>query len=304
MVARVEDAPPINLATPEWTGEMICGFRIHPLASLFPLIEDELFEELLESVAERGLAVPVEVHEGLIVDGRNRLRAIEVLRQRGLDVEVRTTDWQPTRGETLEEHLFEINVLRRHLTVDQRVVLGLRFLPAIREARVARQAASRFGTGERTPAAAHSSPPETDCGDGDRSSRAKDGRSTAGALSKLTKSTVHKARQGIKLFDDIEADIVPSEEMEAVLRGEKPLCRAGRNQKRPKPKKKVQPASRVTAADIFDDPDTDGEAPPLTPEEFAHQWERLKEVWPVTEHRDLRALALAHIAEEQRRFDR
>ena len=289
-------------ATPEWSGETIAGYPIHPYASRFPRLEGAAFDEFVESIVATGIEVPVEMSEGLVTDGRNRLRAVEVLRERGLDVEVRTIEWQSLNGGTIEERIYSRNVLRRHLTDDQRAVLATEMLPAIRASRAARQRASRFNAGT---AAADSPPPGTLPPGSPRSSREKEAASTAGALGSLSGVTTHTARQAINLFDDVEAGIVPREEMDAVLRGEKPLCRAGRNQRRPKPQKKGSPVSRASAADIFDDPDTDGEAPPLTPEEVARRWERFfKEVWPVTEHRDLRALALAHITEEQRRFDR
>lgn len=284
----------------EWTGETIAGYPIHPYASRFPLLEGTAFEEFVESIAATGIEVPVEMHTGLVADGRNRLRAVEVLRERGLDVEVRTVEWQSLNGGTIEESIFNRNVVRRHLSDDQRAVLATEMLPAIRASRAARQHASRFSTRAAT---ADSMPPGSEAQRSPRSSQEKAAASTAGALAKLAGVTHHTAGQAINLFDDIEADIVPSEEMEAVLRGEKPLCRAGRNQRRPKPQKKGNPVSRASAADIFDDPDTDGEAPPVTPETFARAWDHLLAIWPVTEHRDVRALAMVHIPAEQRRFD-
>ncbi len=303
MVAAVRSVTSL-LSPPEWSGEVIAGFPIHPLASLFPLIEGELLAELLESVAERGLAVPVEVHEGLVTDGRSRLRAIEVLRQRGLDVEVRTVEWQPTRGETLEEHLYETNVLRRHLAADQRAALGIRFLPQIREARAARQAASRFGAAERTTAAAQSSPPQADGESSRRSSREKDGRSTAGALASFTKVSVHKARQAIALADDIDAGLVPPEEMDAVLRGAKPLCRAGRSRPRRSAKKVALPARESREIDLDSFHSVDTVAPKPTIEEVSRGWLLLKARFAIADHAEVRRLLGALIAEEQERFDR
>ena len=285
---------------PTLDGESIAGYPIHPYASRFPLLEGTAFEEVVESIAATAIEVPVEMHDGLVADGRNRLRAVEVLRERGLDVEVRTVEWQSLNGGTIEESIFNRNVVRRHLSDDQRAVLATEMLPAIRASRAARQHASRFSTRAAT---ADSMPPGSEAQRSPRSSQEKAAASTAGALAKLAGVTHHTAGQAINLFDDIEADIVPSEEMEAVLRGEKPLCRAGRNQRRPKPQKKGNPVSRASAADIFDDPDTDGEAPPVTPETFARAWDHLLAIWPVTEHRDVRALAMVHIPAEQRRFD-
>ncbi|SHE67176.1 N6-adenosine-specific RNA methylase IME4 [Kaistia soli DSM 19436] len=49
----------------------------HPLANLFPLIEGEAFAELVADIAARGLEDPIVLHEGKILDGRNRFRACQ-----------------------------------------------------------------------------------------------------------------------------------------------------------------------------------------------------------------------------------
>jgi N6-adenosine-specific RNA methylase IME4 len=49
--------------------------QFHPLANLFPLIEGDEFAALVEDVRANGLLVPIVLHEGMILEGRNRLRA-------------------------------------------------------------------------------------------------------------------------------------------------------------------------------------------------------------------------------------
>lgn len=52
----------------------------HPLADLFPLIEGKDFDELVASIkASNGPRENIILHEGMILDGRNRARACEVL---------------------------------------------------------------------------------------------------------------------------------------------------------------------------------------------------------------------------------
>jgi N6-adenosine-specific RNA methylase IME4 len=47
----------------------------HPLADIFPLIEDPDFEDLVKDIATYGLREPITLLDGKILDGRNRFRA-------------------------------------------------------------------------------------------------------------------------------------------------------------------------------------------------------------------------------------
>jgi hypothetical protein len=50
-------------------------YDFHPLAELFPLIEGQEFEALVADVRTNGIIVPIILHQGKILDGRNRYRA-------------------------------------------------------------------------------------------------------------------------------------------------------------------------------------------------------------------------------------
>jgi hypothetical protein len=122
--------------------EEIGGFKVHPLASLFPLIVGKIFDDLVEAAARAGRLQPVEVHDGLLIDGRNRLRVQEELRRRGIEIDLPVVAWEPSGEETVEEHIWSVNANRRHLTDDQRAAIGISFLPFIRRSCQERQAAT------------------------------------------------------------------------------------------------------------------------------------------------------------------
>lgn len=50
----------------------------HPLATIFPLLEGKEFDALVGSVVANGVFEPIVIHDGMILDGRNRYRAAKV----------------------------------------------------------------------------------------------------------------------------------------------------------------------------------------------------------------------------------
>lgn len=107
---EIEDAVPAGTA-----------LAYHDLASLFPLIEGEAFDELVRSVAENGLREPIIVFEGKILDGRNRDRAC-----RAAGVTPRFEALPPGVDPVL--YVIDRNLRRRHLTDDQRRLVAARLV--------------------------------------------------------------------------------------------------------------------------------------------------------------------------------
>ncbi|MGH7135185.1 MAG: hypothetical protein ACREHD_05550 [Pirellulales bacterium] len=69
-------------------GEPARALGVHPAAALFPLMTGPEFGLLVEDIGEHGLRELILMHQGLVLDGRNRLRACEIAR-----VEPRFAEW-------------------------------------------------------------------------------------------------------------------------------------------------------------------------------------------------------------------
>jgi hypothetical protein len=82
--------------------------RYHPIANIFPLMEGEEFDQFVEDIRENGLIEPIILHEGAILDGRNRYRACQI-------AGVRTRFLEP-RLEDPFNWVISKNLHRRHLS--------------------------------------------------------------------------------------------------------------------------------------------------------------------------------------------
>jgi hypothetical protein len=94
----------------------------HPLADIFPLIEGAEFDALVDDIREHGLAEKIVLHDGRILDGRNRYRAL---------VQIGLTDEEILRcyTETFDKgdplaFVISKNMKRRHLDESQRAMVA------------------------------------------------------------------------------------------------------------------------------------------------------------------------------------
>ncbi len=107
----------------------------HPLAEIFPLMEGAPFDELAGDIAENGLIEKIVLHEGKILDGRNRFNAC-------VKAEVFDADVSPRLGKffvSFDSHftrdvvdkgplafVLAKNLKRRHLDESQRAMVAAR----------------------------------------------------------------------------------------------------------------------------------------------------------------------------------
>jgi N6-adenosine-specific RNA methylase IME4 len=84
----------------------------HPLANIFPLIEGDEFDRLVVSIKISGQRDAIIVHEGMVLDGRNRQRACEAA---GI-----APRYESFTGDNPLAYVIDKNLRRRHLDESQR----------------------------------------------------------------------------------------------------------------------------------------------------------------------------------------
>jgi hypothetical protein len=138
------------------------GMPVHPACDLFPMMASDSLSALCKDIRSNGLANAIVVHEGRVVDGRNRLLAC-----RETGVEPRFVEWrQAYQGQMpLTRWIWSVNAKRRHMTAEQVTAVEVA-LTAWEEQEAARmrqaetQQLQRNGKGQFVPAVADSPQPE------------------------------------------------------------------------------------------------------------------------------------------------
>lgn len=99
-------------------GEHAGKFEFHPLANLFPMLEGDELAELAEDIREQGLQQLIVIHDGMILDGRNRYVAC---------VQAKVTPrFRPYDGDDPLAFVISANLKRRHLSESQRAMVAAR----------------------------------------------------------------------------------------------------------------------------------------------------------------------------------
>lgn len=94
------------------------NYEYHELANLFPMMEQSQYEDLVADIKENGLIESIILHEGKILDGRNRYNAC-------IDSNV-VPNFVEYEGEDALSYVISLNLNRRHLNESQRAMIGAR----------------------------------------------------------------------------------------------------------------------------------------------------------------------------------
>lgn len=122
-------ALPVDAVTTD--GEVVRITEIHATANLFPFIEGEDFDDLVRSLSEQGQHTPVVVADGVLLDGRNRLRACVAA---GLKPVAVLYD-----GGDADAFALSVNIDRRHLSKGQRAMIAARAMGDLETKSIAEQ---------------------------------------------------------------------------------------------------------------------------------------------------------------------
>lgn len=124
-----------TVADPDDDREKIAGYPVHPAASLFPLLPDDELQALADDIAAHGQLEAILLHQGEILDGRNRARACEIA-----GVTPKVDIWRPAADETPSTYVVSRNLRRRHMTASQRATVAVELSEQISEERAAQRA--------------------------------------------------------------------------------------------------------------------------------------------------------------------
>ena len=97
-------------------------YTAHPVANLFPLMSEEELGSLAEDIRMNGLVDPIVMHEKVVLDGRNRLRACAIS-----GVAPKFTAWDGDGDPTV--WIISKNLGRRNLSTSQRTMIAARLEP-------------------------------------------------------------------------------------------------------------------------------------------------------------------------------
>jgi ParB-like chromosome segregation protein Spo0J len=238
--------------------EKICDYVIHPAASVFPLLEGERFQSLVDSIAEHGLQNPIVSYNGEVLDGRNRLRAVMKLRDEGHKVDLPCVEWDAKCGMSATEWVAAQNLDRRHLSADAYAAATAAINRILRKEAKERQKSgqAKAGQASKNPTGRRGKKTGGDqmVAASSRDSKKKDASSTAGHVAAKAGVSLRKAKQAVALDKAVEAGVISEEVQKDVIAGKKKLRDAVKEvPAKAKPRKKAAKKKQRAAADVLDD---------------------------------------------------
>ena len=98
-------------------------YDVHQAAGVFPMLTDPELLALGKDISKNGQRSPIQLWNGTLVDGRNRLAACILV---GIDPTVEEVDFNSE--EECVSFIISTNIHRRHLTDEQRDQIGARLV--------------------------------------------------------------------------------------------------------------------------------------------------------------------------------
>ncbi len=113
--ARLNSGLPQEATTTATDPPKASDLKVHPVAAAFPMLADDELKALAGDIAANGLRQPIVIQGGVLIDGRNRLRACEL------------AGVEPTAVELAAEvdpvaYILSANLARRHLSKGQQAL--------------------------------------------------------------------------------------------------------------------------------------------------------------------------------------
>ena len=105
-------------------------FKIHPFADHLPLLSDQEMKDLAADIKQNGQRLPVIRCNGLIIDGRNRLKACEIA---GVEPNIRDREDVLKTDADVARFIISINLSRRHVLPAERAAMAVELLDAIKK---------------------------------------------------------------------------------------------------------------------------------------------------------------------------
>jgi hypothetical protein len=177
---------------------------VHPAAAEFPLLEGDEYAALVASIGQDGQQEPITLHEGAILDGRNRWRACV-----DLGIVPRTRAWAGECG-TPTRFVIAENIRRRHLNPGQAAAIAADLEPLlareIAEKEAARKAAQPRDEGGRMASPTRADLPESgDLRSGEQGRAAKAAADLIGAKPRTVRQAKRVKEQAPELHAQVKA---------------------------------------------------------------------------------------------------
>ncbi|MCF7765458.1 MAG: ParB N-terminal domain-containing protein [Verrucomicrobia bacterium] len=175
------------------------------------------FRKLLGSIENLGQQDPIVVDGDTLIDGRHRLRACEYL-----GIEPKVVEWK-TLGfdDSMGEWIMLKNLERRHLTPEQRVQIATNAESwIIEESNAKHRGETQFKPGASpNPTGKRKEQVTSNSTSPARDRRKAEASTTAGKLAAKAGTTIHKARQAIKIQKAVDAGKIPQADLDGVIAG-------------------------------------------------------------------------------------